>query len=244
MCRGATGSRHPRYVTLFHNIVTLGWARQGLHTDPPTIGADLPRPREYDESTREALVEAAGRLLVAGGLDAVTTRAVAAEVGATTSAIYALFGSKTALLAAVHEEGFRGLDRSLRDVAVTQRPLADLRELALAYRRSARARPHLYQVMFGPPIAGLQPGEAGEQLAGTTLQRLVDTVARCQRAGVLAGDEPWPVTRQLWALVHGLASLELRGALGPDEDAQATWEQALRTAARGLAPDPDRPPTV
>jgi hypothetical protein len=41
------------------------------------------------------------------------------------------------------------------------------------------------------------------------------------------------VTRQLWALVHGLASVELLGALGDREQADAAWHQALRAVFAG-----------
>jgi hypothetical protein len=32
---------------------------------------------------------------------------------------------------------------------------------------------------------------------------------------------------QLWALVHGLASLEVRGFLGPEPAALARWDDAV-----------------
>jgi AcrR family transcriptional regulator len=194
------------------------------------------RPREHGEATRVALLEAAGRLLATGGPAAVTTRALAAETGTTTRAIYASFGSKGGLLRALHVEGFSGLARAMDAVPRTLDPLDELRQLGLAYRASARNRPDLYQVMFGPPIDGLAPTAREQALAASTLARLADTVGRCQRAGLVRGSDPWPVTLQLWALVHGLASLELRGALGPPEQAAARWADALAATGRGYAP--------
>jgi len=35
---------------------------------------------------------------------------------------------------------------------------------------------------------------------------------------------------QLWALVHGLAPLEVRGFLGPESAALARWDDAVRDA--------------
>jgi AcrR family transcriptional regulator len=196
------------------------------------------RPKEHDETTRAALLEAAGRLLAAGGSAAVTTRTVAAAAGTPTRAIYVLFGSKDELLRALHREGFEGLRAELDAVPVNTEPLTELRGLAEAYRRSALARPHLYQVMFGPPIEGLEPAPEDAELAASTLRRLAEAVTRCQEAGLLTGDDPWPITRQLWALVHGLASLELRGVLGGRDEATAAWGQALRAAAVGYGPTP------
>ncbi|MFA9428887.1 TetR/AcrR family transcriptional regulator [Egicoccus sp. AB-alg2] len=193
----------------------------------------MARPAVYDEDTRAALLEAAARRLAEGGAEAVTMRALAREVGATTSAIYALFGSKEGLLAAVYREAFAGLALELARVPVGDDPLRELFELGLAYRRSARARPALYLVMFGRDPVAAPPSEEDEALAAGTLGRLSSAVARAQAAGALPGDDPLPLTLQLWGVVHGLASLELLGALGDDTAADVTWEQALRAIVRG-----------
>ena len=41
-------------------------------------------------------------------------------------------------------------------------------------------------------------------------------------------------SHQLWALVHGLASLELRGVFGNEQDAEAIWRNSIRAFAYGL----------
>jgi AcrR family transcriptional regulator len=198
------------------------------------------RPREYDEATRRALIDAASRRLAAGGPSAITLRSVAGDVGATTSAIYALFGSKTELLRAVYRAGFDGLARELDRVTPSGLPLRDLYELGLAYRRSALARPSLYLVMFATDVGdAAAPLARDVEVASGTLDRLRATVARCQAAGALDGDDPQPITLQLWALVHGLAMLELRGVLGDEATARAHWDAALFAAARGYAPGGD-----
>lgn len=193
----------------------------------------MPRPREYDEATRAALIDAASRRLAAGG-DAVTLRDVAADVDATTSAIYALFGGKAELLLEVHRSGFAGLAQELGAVERTDEPLRDLYELGLAYRRSALARPALYTVMFGLRGDDAEAG-ARSDIAKGTIDRLRQAVARCQAEGALIGDDPAPLAVQLWALVHGLAMLELRGELGDTAAASRHWDEALRAAARGYA---------
>jgi hypothetical protein len=43
---------------------------------------------------------------------------------------------------------------------------------------------------------------------------------------------------QLWALVHGLASLELAGDLGDDQRAAAHWEHAVTTGIQGYSTTP------
>ena len=57
--------------------------------------------REHDESTGDALLDAAEALLAAGGPDAGTVRAVAGAVGVPTRAVYSLFGAKEGLVHAL-----------------------------------------------------------------------------------------------------------------------------------------------
>ena len=193
----------------------------------------MARPTTYDERTRTGLLDAAAEALARGGPEAVTLRKVAGGVGATTSAIYALFGSKEALLAAVYREAFAVLAAELAAVEPDDDPLAELLGLGLAYRRSALARPLLYPVMFSRDRGALPADPADVEAAAATLGRLRHAVARTQAAGLLPGDDPEPFTLELWALVHGLASLELLGALGGPEQAAARWNQALRAIVVG-----------
>lgn len=201
----------------------------------------MARPVTYDEATRAALIEATAAAVAADGPDGVTLRGVAAAVGATTSAIYALFGSKEDLLAAVRREAFAGLSRELAQVTVGDDPLHELFQLGLAYRRSAKSRPSLYLVMFSrdPRLAPATVEDA--EAAAATLGRLRAAVARAQEADLLPGTRPDDITLELWALVHGLASLELLGALGDPDTAAIRWRRALRAIVTGLRAggDPD-----
>jgi len=86
--------------------------------------------------------------------------------------------------------------------------------------------------MFGASH-DVEPTEEDRREATATLERLAATVARGQQAAALPGTDPWPLTLQLWALVHGLASLELAGALGPPDQASQHWSQALRAIVAG-----------
>jgi len=52
------------------------------------------RPREHDEATRAALLEAAERIVADRGPTALSVRAVAEAAGTSTRAVYSLFGSK------------------------------------------------------------------------------------------------------------------------------------------------------
>lgn len=194
----------------------------------------MARPRVYGEATRRDLVRAAGALLAERGAAALSVRAVAEAVGATTSAIYALFGSKAELVRGMYVAGFANLETHLATVPVTDDPWHDLLELGLAYRASAVAEPHLYGVMFGRPVPEFIPDGDDAALALGTLEHLRRTVARVAEAGGLPpGIDVETATRAKWARAHGLASLELAGGL---DGGEPVWRAILAADQRGWRP--------
>jgi AcrR family transcriptional regulator len=193
----------------------------------------MPRPATYDQDTREALLRAAGQILTEEGPAALTMRRLAAEVTATTSAIYALFGSKQEVLRAMYRQGFEGLARRLGEVDEDD-PLGRVRALGLAYRRAARERPHLYQVMFACPVPEFAPSDEDSALSLSTLMTLREAVADAVRARAIHGDTE-TITVGLWGVVHGLTSLELSGALEVETTADSVWEATLSATLAGLS---------
>ena len=190
------------------------------------------RPREHDETTRQLLLDAAGRLAGAEGAGAVSVRRLAEDVGTTTRAIYSLFGSKEGIVRALYRLGFEGLDAHLASVDPVGDPIEELRRLGIAYRRAALAQPHLYELMFGRPVAEFAPRDPDYEFARGTLDRLRQAVRRAAEDGRLHGDVE-NATMQLWALVHGLTSLEL-GGVPTATDYEKIWASALDNLLAGL----------
>ena len=157
---------------------------------------------------------------------------MAAEVGTSTTAIYRLWGSMPELVRALFLEGFRRLGAHLAEVHETEDPLADLRALGLAYHANAIENPEFYDVMFACPVPGFDPTAEDATYALATLQVLIDFVERGVAAGQLAGpaDE---VAYELWAVNHGVTSLELRGLLGRPDAAARHLERVLDAAMTG-----------
>jgi AcrR family transcriptional regulator len=173
--------------------------------------------RPSDPQIRSKLLDAAASLLAAGGVDALSIRRVAADVGASTMAVYTHFGSKDDLVRAVVESAFERLGEVLREVPVTDDPLTDTIEAGLAYRRMALADANLYQVMFGRnPLQLGDPAGHGVRLDTDVgldaYAALVGPVQRCIDAGHFHGDAD-VIAHSLWALAHGCVSLELAGFL-------------------------------
>src|SRR6478609_171716 len=104
------------------------------------------RPREHNEATATALLDKAERAVEAEGLAALSVRAVAAEAGTTTRAVYSLFGSKDGLVVALGVRAYKLLDAAVAALPVTDDPAADLVQAGLVFRRFARDHPALFTI--------------------------------------------------------------------------------------------------
>ena len=194
-----------------------------------------PRNRDYGELRRE-LVDAGGRLLTDEGPAALSTRRVAQAAGVSTTAVYNLFGDKAGLVREMFLAGFERLSAAFDAVPRTDDPLADLLAIGHAYRDTAIANPHLYELMFGRPIPEFLPDEETGAKIQPTFDALVAATARCVDAGVFAPAEPYDLAVRLNALAHGLCGLELRGALGDAEESRRHWDGAIAAMIAGMAP--------
>lgn len=169
----------------------------------------MPRPRLHDDALRTRLLEVTSQVISTAGSTAVTVRDVAGRAGTSASAVYALFGSREAMIEAVVEEGFRRFALHLAAAPRTDEPVRDLGELGRAYRASALADPHFYRVLF----------ERRRTADEAAVERPTFLVLRDAVQRVLSGSSGEPpdagraeeIALLLWANVHGHVSLELAG---------------------------------
>lgn len=207
----------------------------------------MARGLPHDDTLRTHLVELACEAVAEGGSRALSLRRLAAAAGTTTAAIYTLFGSRDGLLDAVVDEGFRRFARHLDAAGRSEDPAADLLALGVAYRQNALANPGFYRALFGsatdgpvaepPPVAGrptfqvlLAAVRRLQQAAGTQREQPADGGQHAQPQASEAPD-PQEVTLRLWALAHGLVSLELAGLLpGTPQDRDRRYVAALRAS--------------
>jgi AcrR family transcriptional regulator len=188
------------------------------------------RPREHDDRTAAALLAAAERTVQEAGLDALSVRGVATEVGTSTRAVYSLFGSKDGLLAALGAHAFDLLRQGLDEVPATSDPAADLIAAGLMFRAFATALPALFSVGVHLDTSAEPVRRAG----ATALAALEERMARLRTAGGLGGRTVADATLQFHALCEGLAALELRGGWGPAR-ARRIWRDGLRALVAGFA---------
>jgi AcrR family transcriptional regulator len=168
----------------------------------------MARPRVHDDALRARLVVSAAEVVAGKGVDGISLRALADECGTSTSAVYSIFGSKEALVAAVVAEADRSFSDSQRRALArpASGPVHRLRLLGLAYRRWALDHPALYAVMFA------REGTIATTavLESDSIGPLRSVVEDCFDSGIFApGPSIGDVVLSIWAGVHGFVSLEI-----------------------------------
>jgi AcrR family transcriptional regulator len=201
------------------------------------------RPREHDEATRAALLEATERLVAGGGAAALSVRAVAEEAGTTTRAVYSLFGSKDGLLVdAIAHRAFEFLYTEIGKLEETDDPAADLVAVGvLAYRRLVLEHPGLFRIAFQRVVPGLSAGPELSAARQRAWNQLLGKVARLETARMLRDVTVEEATIAFNAMLEGLANAQLRGnvlRVLPEGAEEAMWQKALETVVRGFTKTP------
>ena len=201
------------------------------------------RRREHDDETRAALRAAAERLVAEGGPAALSVRAVAAEAGTTTRAVYSLFGSKEGLVVdALAQSAFEFLADGVDKLIETDDPVADLVAVGVpVFRSLVLEHPALYRIAFQRIVPGLHAGPEVTQAREEAHARLHAKIRRVGDAGLLGSKTVLEAALEFNAMLEGLANAELRGStlrilpLGAEERA---WRDALTTVVRGFSAQP------
>ncbi len=197
------------------------------------------RPAQPDTAAR--LVDAAARLLAEEGADAVTARRLGREIGASSMAVYTHYGSMEDVIAATLRHGFQLFGAALAAPRVTNDPVADWMVQGWGYRRFALDNPHLYRVMFGSPLHMSRVSTDQDDSSMQTFRSLLDRLTRCVDAGRFAIDDVWLAGEYVWAVSHGLCSIELSGYFdAAQRRADVALNECLVRSAIGFGDDPAR----
>lgn len=192
------------------------------------------RPRG---SARQAALQAARDSIARSGRPDFTLREIANEIGVVHSALYKHFPSRADLLAAVATQGFVELLEKLEDVRarVDDDAVQALRQFCRTHLEFAVANGALYKVMFGPEVVPFDVEGTEFYVAATAvLNFAMASVAACQRAGAVRGDNPMAPGLVFWATLHGLAMLAIDGRLDPKLSDERTVFALLELAVSAL----------
>jgi len=175
------------------------------------------RKTYHHGDTRAALIEAATDLIYKHGVSGFSLREAARQVGVDPTACYRHFRDRREILIEVAQQGFI----LLAEMYVVDSKLGSRRrieELGHQYLNFARTYPMHFRLMFGEcGIPTSDPRMRSEELQRSPSESLVESLA----AWAEANGHEIDVERTallLWAGVHGLARLDLDGAVPLDQE--------------------------
>jgi AcrR family transcriptional regulator len=169
---------------------------------------------------REALLEAAIRLIAEVGPTAFTLREVARRAGVSHNAPYRHFRDRDDLMAAVAAQGYAELTQAMVEASASKSDALERLECAgLAYVTFALRRPEHFTVMFDAPSSERKHPHSAEA-AKQAFSTLLGFVKSSQDSGQLRGGDSLPMALLAWTMVHGIAKLAITGRLPFQSNAQ------------------------
>lgn len=203
-------------------------------------GAGHERPDEILKAARDLFLEF--------GVEAVTTRQIAARVGISQTALYVYFSTKEEMLTRLSEGAWSSLRQALDaveglDIGPTN-AMDRLRAMMVAFVRFWLQHPEDYRIIF--MRKALRPCVAEDKstvaLEGRKLlNRLTALVAAAQASGALRPSGCELTALSIWASLSGLVALRLTYPdfpwPQPDEHIHAALDLIFHGCASGKSPD-------
>ncbi len=186
------------------------------------------------EAFRARLCRAAERRFAAAGVEGVSLRGLARELGCSPMTPYRYFRDKDEILAAVRAAAFERFAVALETASSRTRGPAASRARAVgeAYLRFALDEPDAYRLMFDLSQPGEERYPALSHAAARARRTMTGYVEELVAAGVLEGD-PTLLGYVFWAAVHGIVVLHLAGKLPGSPDFRTIHRAAMRLLTAG-----------
>ena len=189
-------------------------------------------PNRRGMRSREAVLDAAERVMASDGFDAATVARVVEEAGIPMSSVYHYYGSKDGILLAVME---RGAERFFADLPDPDqragRSAEHLRAVLTAAVEALRRHPSFLRLMV---VFAVQPPGAGEGEVQAVVGRVREMALKRLRRqiGIAFGDDPRSATTDRLAR-FALAAFD--GAfVASQADSAVTIERTLEPLAPAL----------
>jgi AcrR family transcriptional regulator len=180
------------------------------------------------DTTRRAILAAAGQLLATRGEEGLAIRELCARAGVTAPTVYHHFGDKRALVDRVVNDCFAAFDRALARRRPPPDPVAALAWGFDRYLEYGLRHPTHYRLMFQRPGPRRTPAGLA---AYDRLRRMVTAIADAGRLRLPVED----ATAACWCAVHGITSLVVAGYVSPDAHAVAVVREAMLARCTGAS---------
>lgn len=157
---------------------------------------------------RRSLLKAATDIVRSRGLGELSLRAVARKARVSHAAPYHHFPDRAGLIAAVAEQGFVGLKRSMDAKLRGHSDAKEKLEAAgIGYVLFAVRNPTHFRLMFSAELADKSRFPSLQDAATQAHDVLTQLAAECQAAKLVRAGDPQLISLAMWAIVHGLSML-------------------------------------
>jgi AcrR family transcriptional regulator len=191
----------------------------------------MPRPASPKIAlTRQAVIEAAARLVNAEGAEALTIIRLALELKVQPPSLYNHIEGLPALWRELAVINTAALGDRITGAAVGKSGPAAVRAIAWAYRAYVKEFPGLYQASlrvsgnFGSPVPRLEMAE----------ERIVRVVVAVVGSFGLEGDAAIHAVRALRSMVHGFVTLEVSGGFGLPQNLDESFDLLIEMLIKGM----------
>lgn len=187
------------------------------------------------QATREKILHSASELFLAGGLPALSVRAIAKRAGLSTIGIYSHFDGKQGILDALYIEGFEQVTAAMQmePGSITKEEL--VLATSNAYLDVAQKYSAHYRLIFGEVDATYTPSPAATAVAASAFKALLDLSAQFLPAN--SSDKKIQSRAiETWAILHGYVGIQNHSVAGQIEIDD--WRGlALKTVSKSVLND-------
>lgn len=196
-----------------------------------------PKPRERRaEKMRQNIITTALELLIEQGVEQLSLREIARRMDYTPAALYEYFNDKNELIMALVYKADDLLTLDLEKVASQASPIQKLIETGMIYIHFAQNNPELYR-LFSTAPAPVNTNADTHQKGGKSFRLLVKIIQDGVDKGLFITPSSLNVNSMAyasWAMVHGIASLQLNAMKNALDDPDTIHLEILKILISGL----------
>jgi len=187
--------------------------------------------RYHHGDLQSSLITAATAMINELGVEKLSLRKLAEQVGVSRTAAYHHFKDKNDLLSAIAAQGFKAWQKKseqiFNDETITARQ--KYQRFVHAYVNFATDNPSLYELMFGSTLwKNNTSSQALKDVAYPSFQYQLDMTKLWQQQGLLNNQEnTLRVAQVTWATLHGLARLLIDGIYADANNIEEMCECAI-----------------
>ena len=187
-------------------------------------------PKTRHENSKQQILKTALRMLNTQGVERFSIRELARRTGYSPASLYEYYGGKEDILSELRREGNARLYAYLAEISGDMPCKKRLVEIGLAYLRFAQRNPEHYQLMF-VILSSKRTALSTPSAEGSAYTLVLQTVQRGIADKSLAlprGYDAEALTYSLWAMLHGMAMLQITHLKNFGADFDAIHKQTLQ----------------